>query len=168
MDKRTSNGAQTRAAGGSTGERSASHTIELRLPSRLGYEKVAMSAAASVAHLMGFCDERVEDLKTAVAEACINAMEHGNRFDDSLSVGVILSMDAGSLEVKVTDTGEGPSRSGSETAAAHDIDKKMHEQEEARGMGMFLIQALVDEAEWVSSPPAGSYARMVIHLRPER
>lgn len=168
MDKRTSNGAQTRAAGGSTGERSASHTIELRLPSRLGYEKVAMSAAASVAHLMGFCDERVEDLKTAVAEACINAMEHGNRFDDSLSVGVVLSMDAGSLEVKVTDTGEGPSRSGSETAAAPDIDKKMHEQEEARGMGMFLIQALVDEAEWVSSPPAGSYARMVIHLRPER
>ena len=31
-------------------------------------------------------------------------------------------------------------------------------------MGMFLIQALVDEVEWVSSPPAGSYARMVIHL----
>jgi hypothetical protein len=31
-------------------------------------------------------------------------------------------------------------------------------------MGMFLIQALVDEAEWVSSPPEGSYARMVIHL----
>jgi serine/threonine-protein kinase RsbW len=29
---------------------------------------------------------------------------------------------------------------------------------------MFLIQALVDEAEWVSSPPAGSYARMVIRL----
>ncbi|MFP5232247.1 MAG: ATP-binding protein [Acidobacteriota bacterium] len=168
MDKRTSSDAQTPAAGGATGKRSASHTIELRLPSRLGYEKVAMSAAASVAHLMGFCDERVEDLKTAVAEACINAMEHGNKLDDSLSVGVILSMDAGSLEVKVTDTGEGPSRSGSETPAAPDIDKKMHEQEEARGMGMFLIQALVDEAEWVSSPPAGSYARMVIHLRPDR
>jgi len=31
-------------------------------------------------------------------------------------------------------------------------------------MGMFLIQALVDEAEWVSDPPEGSYARMVIHL----
>ena len=38
-------------------------------------------------------------------------------------------------------------------------------EEAARGMGMFLIQALVDEAEWVSSPPSGSYARMVIHLR---
>jgi serine/threonine-protein kinase RsbW len=136
-------------------------SIELRLPSRMGYEKVAMNTAASVAKLMGFSDERVEDLKTAVAEACINAIEHGNKLDDALTVGVILSMDEDSLEVKVTDTGDGPHG----VHAAPDIDKKMHGEEDARGMGMFLIQALVDEAEWVSSPPSGSYARMVIHLR---
>jgi serine/threonine-protein kinase RsbW len=111
---------------------------------------------------MGFSEERVEDLKTAVAEACINAMEHGNKLDDSLSVGVILSMDANSLEVKVTDRGEGPQSK----ADAPDIHKKMQEEEDARGMGMFLIQALVDEVEWVSSPPSGSYARMVIRLSP--
>lgn len=138
----------------------SSSNIELRLPSRLGYEKVAMNTAASVARLMGFSEERVEDLKTAVAEACINAMEHGNKLDDSLSVGVILSMDANSLEVKVTDKGEGPQSKKD----APDIDKKMQEEEDARGMGMFLIQALVDEVEWVSSPASGSYARMVIHL----
>jgi len=28
---------------------------------------------------MGFSEDRIEDLKTAVAEACINAMEHGAR-----------------------------------------------------------------------------------------
>jgi serine/threonine-protein kinase RsbW len=135
-------------------------SIELRLPSRLGYEKVAMNTAASVAKLMGFADERVEDLKTAVAEACINAIEHGNKLDDSLTVGVFLSMDEDSLEVKVTDTGDGPHGA----RKTPDIDKKMHGEEDARGMGMFLIQALVDEAEWVSAPPAGSYARMVIRL----
>ena len=135
-------------------------SIELRLPSRLGYEKVAMHTAASVAQLMGFSDERVDDLKTAVAEACINAMEHGNKLDESLSVGVVLSMDADSLEVKVSDNGDGPQTK----TDAPDIDKKMIGEEDARGMGMFLIQALVDEAEWVSSPPSGSYARMVIRL----
>jgi serine/threonine-protein kinase RsbW len=138
-------------------------SIELRLPSRLGFEKVAMNTAASVAHLMGFADERIEDLKTAVAEACINAMEHGNKLDETLSVGVILLMGSDALEVKVLDTGKGPQ---GHTHAAPDIDKKMHEQEEARGMGMFLIESLVDEVEWVSSPPAGSYARMVIRLHP--
>ena len=44
----------------------------------------------------------------------------------------------------MTDTGEGPHNA----VSTPDIDRKMHEQEEARGMGMFLIQALVDEAEW--------------------
>jgi serine/threonine-protein kinase RsbW len=62
--------------------------------------------------------------------------------------------------VKVLDTGAG----AQQRTAAPDIDRKMHEEEEARGMGMFLIQSLVDEAEWVSSPRTGSYARMVIHL----
>jgi serine/threonine-protein kinase RsbW len=54
-----------------------SANVEVRLPSRLGYEKGAMSTAASVAKLMGFREDRIEDLKTAVAEACINAIEHG-------------------------------------------------------------------------------------------
>jgi serine/threonine-protein kinase RsbW len=71
-------------------------------------------------------------------------------------------MDADSLEVKVHDTGSGPQGH----AAAPDIDRKMHEEEGARGMGMFLIESLVDEVEWVSSPCSGSYARMVIRLHP--
>ena len=138
-------------------------SIELRLPSRLGYEKVAMDTAASVAHLMGFGSDRIEDLKTAVSEACINAMEHGNKLDEALSVSVILSMDADTLEVKVLDNGDGPKGH----TVRPDIDKKMHEEEAARGMGMFLIESLVDEVEWVSSPPRGSYARMIIRLHPE-
>ena len=136
------------------------NSIELRLPSRLGFEKIAMSTASSVAKLMGFAPERIEDLKTAIAEACINAMEHGNKLDESLIVVVILSMDETSLEVKVLDMGTGPPG----VVHAPNMDKKMHGEEPSRGMGMFLIQALVDEAEWVSSPPSGSYARLVIRL----
>ena len=139
-------------------------SIELQLPSRLGFEKIAMNTAASVARLMGFEDDRIEDLKTAIAEACINAMEHGNKLDETLSVGVVLSMRPDALEVKVVDNGSGPQGQ----VATPDIDKKMHEEEEARGMGMFLIESLVDEVEWVSSKPTGSYARMVIRLNPTR
>ena len=110
--------------------------IELRLPSKLGYEKVAMNTAASVARLMGFSEERVEDLKTAVSEACINAMEHGNKMDASLSVGVVLSIIEDSLEVKVTDKGDGPQHK----TPAPDIDKKMMGDEEARGMGIWSMK----------------------------
>jgi serine/threonine-protein kinase RsbW len=136
-------------------------TVEVRLPSRLGYEKVAMSTAASVAKLMGFREERIDDLKTAVSEACINAIEHGNRLNEKLSVGVVLSAGTDALEIKVMDDGKGmkslPTRP--------DIDRKMHGEEDPRGMGMFLIQALVDEAEWVvGTNGKGSYVRLVIRL----
>ena len=136
-------------------------TVEVRLPSRLGFEKVAMSTAASVAKLMGFREERIEDLKTAIAEACINAIEHGNRLNEKLSVGVVLSAGADALEIKVMDDGKGIKA----TPHKPDIDRKMHGEDDPRGMGMFLIQALVDEAEWVvGSNGKGSYVRLVIRL----
>lgn len=137
-----------------------SSSIELQLPSRLGFEKIPMNTAASVAKIMGFADERIEDLKTAVAEACINAIEHGNKMNETLLVVVTLSILPDSLEVRVLDTGPGPKF----PVEVPDIDKKMHEEQRSRGMGMFLIEALVDEAEWVSSPSSGSYARLVIRL----
>jgi serine/threonine-protein kinase RsbW len=136
-------------------------TVEVRLPSRLGFEKVAMGTAASVARLMGFSEDRVEDLKTAIAEACINAMEHGNKFDESLPVGVVLTMSDATLEVKVVDKGPGPDR----PIPLPDIDRKMHGDEPPRGLGMFLIQSLVDEVEWVrGAADGGSYMRLVIRL----
>jgi serine/threonine-protein kinase RsbW len=136
-------------------------SVEVRLPSRLGYEKVAMSTAAAVAKLVGLRPDRIEDLKTAVAEACINAIEHGNRLNEKLSVGVILSASDDVLEVKVIDDGKGMKTH----PAKPDIDRKMHGEEDPRGMGMFLIQALVDEAEWVAGIDGkSSYVRLVIRL----
>jgi serine/threonine-protein kinase RsbW len=138
--------------------------VEVRLPSRLGFEKVAMGTAESVARLMGFPENRIEDLKTAIAEACINAMEHGNQLNDKLSVGVVLSATENQLEVKVMDNGTGILKQPPKP----DIDRKMHGEEDPRGMGMFLIQALVDEVEWVSTSEGnGSYIRLVIKLNKE-
>jgi serine/threonine-protein kinase RsbW len=140
--------------------------VEVRLPSRLGFEKVAMSTAASMAKLMGFSEDRIEDLKTAIAEACINAMEHGNKMNASIPVSVVLSMKHDELEVKVMDNGSGMEA----PAPPPDIDRKMAGEEETRGMGMFLIQALVDEAEWVSATADGeeqSFVRLVIRTNKE-
>ena len=64
----------------------------------------------------------------------------------------------------MVDTGTGPEAN----VPAPDIDRKMHEEEHPRGMGMFLIQALVDEAEWVvGTDGRSSYVRLVIRLDKE-
>ena len=113
-----------------------------------------MSTAAAVAKLMGFREDRVEDLKTAVAEACINAIEHGNRLNEGLSVGVVLSRRRG----RTGSEGDRRRQGHEPLPPKPDIDRKIHGEEDPRGMGMFLIQALVDEAEWVT----GSKARAVM------
>ena len=138
--------------------------VEVRLPSTLGYEKIAMSTAASMAALMGFSSERIEDLKTAVAEACINAIEHGNQLHDELTVGVVLSTTAEALEVTVIDQGSGCAQSPEQP----DIHRKMSGEQDTRGMGMFLIESLVDEVEWHKEDTGKGVVRLVIHLGKEK
>jgi len=133
--------------------------VELHIPSIPGAEKVAMERAAEVARAMGFSDDRVEDLKTAVAEACINAMEHGNKMDANTKVGVTLTVTEKNLQVDVRDQGKGVGE-----VAAPDIDEKMEEKENARGWGIFLIRGLMDEVQFGSSPEGGGVVRMIIHL----
>src|ERR1700742_667339 len=112
--------------------------VELRVPSRMGYEKVAMGTAASVAKLMGFPDDRIEDLKTAIAEACINAIEHGNQMNENLSVGVTLAAHDDTLEVKVLDDGGGISK----TPPKPDIARKIRGEEKKHRGGVCVFAVL--------------------------
>src|SRR5215467_12544249 len=108
--------------------------VEIFLPSTLGYEKVARSAAEAVAEEMGFSTDRIEDLKTAVAEACMNAIEHGNQEDKTTSVTVLLTAAPQRLEVKVADEGLTPMPDEFPTPGRPDTDN--------RGWGMFFIEQL--------------------------
>ncbi|RMD85640.1 MAG: ATP-binding protein [Calditrichaeota bacterium] len=136
------------------------NVIELHLPSIIGYEKVAMESVAAVARIMGFHQNRIEDLKTAVAEACINAMEHGNRFKTNTRVLVTLKMDKQCLEVNVKDQGKGLQQ----PLKTPHLEKQIEGKEDVRGWGIFLIKNLVDEVEFKKIPRGGCVTRMVIHL----
>ena len=81
--------------------------VELQLPSTLGSEKTAIEEAVTIATKMGFSKDRIEDLKTALAEACINAIEHGNKFDINSKVGITIASDDTALEVTIHDEGDG-------------------------------------------------------------
>ena len=137
-------------------------TIELHIPSAFGYEKVAMEQVAAVARRMGFSDDRVEDLKTAVAEACLNAIEHGNNLNTTFRVGIELLADVSKLQISVSDQGEGIS-----AVPAPDIDAKIEGKESPRGWGIFLIRNLVDEVQFDAKAGGGHEIRMLIHLERE-
>ncbi len=132
--------------------------VEIFLPSTLGYEKVARNAAEAVAEEMGFSPDRIEDLKTAVAEACMNAIEHGNQEDRTTSVTVLLTAAPQQLEIKVSDEGLKPIPDTFPAPGTPNAD--------SRGWGMFFITQLVDEVEVTRLPKGGNVVRMVIYLTP--
>ncbi len=136
--------------------------IELRLPSRLGYEKVAMDAASSLARRMGFELERVEALRTAVSEAVTNAIEHGNAHDAAMRVMVMLTVRPDGLVISVADQGR-KQLDQDQTAMTPRIEDSF-DKEDKGGWGIWLIRELMDEVEFTTAPSGGNQVRMVIHL----
>lgn len=135
--------------------------IEFHLPSRSGSEREAADRAATVAREMGFSGERVEDLRTAVAEACMNAIEHGNLFAERVLIGVTLTVGEAGLQVDIHDQG-----SGIGPVPKPDIDRKIEGLERTRGLGIFLIKNLMNEVSFEIKPEGGNVVRMVIYLEP--
>jgi serine phosphatase RsbU (regulator of sigma subunit)/anti-sigma regulatory factor (Ser/Thr protein kinase) len=128
-----------------------SEPVEFDIPSGPGNERVAMER---VAELVGdwLPAPRLEKLKTAVAEATMNAMEHGNQYDPDKPARLKLFLDetatstgsvrVASVRVTITDQGGGQP---SPAAATPDLAAKLAGEQSPRGWGLFLIKAMVDE-----------------------
>lgn len=124
--------------------------IELSIPSDLVFERVVRASANEIAQALKFPEERIEDLKLAVSEAVTNAIEHGNEKVASKLVEVVFVLDKQrkKLEIRVSDQGGG--------IDVIDPTPKYVEDENLeigmlRGFGMYLIGALADDWEVVSS-----------------
>jgi serine/threonine-protein kinase RsbW len=117
---------------------------KLSVPSEPGNERQAMEAVASAIGYLGLTQQRLERLKTAVAEATMNAMEHGNYYRAELPVLIEVSASDTQLSVKITDEGSGPPVFHAETP---DLQAKLEGKQSPRGWGLFLIKNMVDDME---------------------
>ena len=117
---------------------------EFELPSEQGGEREAMRRVTLVAEGVGLDSPRLERLGTAVAEATMNAMEHGNGYDRDLPVSVRVLHSSDRLRVLVSDAGAGGEPT---TPEAPDLEAKLEGRQKPRGWGLFLIEKLVDKAQ---------------------
>ena len=136
-------------------------TVEVSLPNKSGYERIAMECSASFAKIVGFMQERIEDLKTAVSEACLNAIEHGNKGRPDARVLVTMDFKDDAFIVSVMDQGDGIP----ELPGEPDIESKIENLEAPEGLGTFLIKQLTDQVEFNEKTDGGHVVRMVIKLR---
>ena len=139
---------------------------ELTVPSQPGNERIAMEQVTEAVEGLHLPGKRLDQLKTAVAEATMNAMEHGNHYlpDRPVSIKVLASQAA--LSVRITDHGGTrilPSESGIEVP---DIEAKLAELQTPRGWGLFLIKHMVDEMN-ISSDESHHTVELIMYLKGE-
>ena len=139
-----------------------SRVVELKIPSELGYEKIAREAVATVAKRLGFDGEQIADIKLAIAEACTNAISYGGQADKRTKIVVVLTADEDKLDILVKDPGfSGPPPT---EVVPPDIEAMMQGKRKFGGMGLYIIQELMDEAEFIpADDEAGNQFHMVIY-----
>jgi serine phosphatase RsbU (regulator of sigma subunit)/anti-sigma regulatory factor (Ser/Thr protein kinase) len=121
---------------------------EWTIPSVPGNERQAMEQIAQAVQELHLPAKSLEHLKTAVAEATMNAMEHGNHYQPDVPVIIQVQAAATTLRVRISDQGEGPAVIEAETP---DLEAKLAELQTPRGWGLFLIKNLVDEMNIINN-----------------
>src|SRR5690625_151409 len=121
--------------------------IEMKVPAKPEYVGVIRLSVSGVANRMGFNYEEIEDLKVAVAEAVTNVVEHAYKDNESGEVTVGIGVYEKRLEIMVADRGGSfdLKEVKSKIGPYHASDRVETLQE--GGLGLFLINALMDKVE---------------------
>lgn len=135
--------------------------VQLILPSELGYERIAMACSASMAKMHGFSEDRIADLKTIVAEAAINAMQHGNLWNPESRVTIKIGVVGDSIHISVVDEGDGFRGE----VADPDIERIIEAGGPAVGFGLFLMRKLSDQIEFERISGGGHVVRMALRMQ---
>jgi len=119
--------------------------VTLRLPMVPDMEIEASEAATSMAETIGMSPDKIDEIRMAVVEACINAFEHSNAGNGELllSVAVMGKKEPQKIRITVRDTGIGfvPENVKKPTLA----DKLKAKRK--RGWGLTIMRGLMDEVE---------------------
>ena len=139
----------------------AGPAIELEIPARAEFVALARLVVSALASTdAGLPDDRVDDLKIAVSEACTNAIEAHDAMATHERVVVRCRADDRRLEVEIEDRGGGFDPGGlPDRPPLADPGRLKFD----RGLGIPLIRTLVDEVEF--SPAVGGTAVRIVMWR---
>jgi serine phosphatase RsbU (regulator of sigma subunit)/anti-sigma regulatory factor (Ser/Thr protein kinase) len=135
--------------------------LAISIPSEPGNEKQAMEQVATAVQGIGLAPSRLERLKTAVAEAVMNAMEHGNHYHPDKPVQIEVVVSTGKLVVHIADFGGRIDVPDPETP---DLEAKLEGLQSPRGWGLFLIKNMVDEMN-VRQDATNQTLELVLYLK---
>lgn len=120
--------------------------VHLTIPIAPEMEIAAMAQVAALGEWMEMGRDKIDEVKMAVAEACINAFEHSETPDRKVEIEFRIGTESDAngrpyLEVDVSDSGRGFDPSRLETP---EISAKLRSRRK-RGWGIKIIESLMDD-----------------------
>ncbi len=131
-----------------TTETAGERLVQLRLPARPDRLKLIRSVVRDAALLSGCSESCTDDVVIAVNEACMNVIEHGYRRDPDGEMIVELSVEGEALVVWLTDFAP--------PVEPERIKPRPIDELRPGGLGTHFINECMDEAGYVTPPPAGT------------
>ena len=125
-----------------SGNREDNLITAFTIPSRPGNERPAAAQLLQALTPFNLPETRLKRLETAVAEATMNAMEHGNQYQEEKPVLIRLFANQEQFTIHITDHGSNTPISQSATP---NLEAKLAGEQSPRGWGLFLIKNMVDE-----------------------
>jgi serine/threonine-protein kinase RsbW len=140
---------------------SVERTFQLHVPSSTENLSMIRDFVGSIGQRAGMDDADIGKLALAVDEACANVIEHAYGSDSTREVTVKAKVDAEAVQIEIVDTGRGfdPKR-----VEQPDLEQLISKRKSG-GLGMRLIQTLMDEVQYEIVPGEKNELRMMKKLR---
>lgn len=127
-------------------------SIKMEISANPEYVGIIRLTTSGIANKVGFSIDDIEDMKVAVSEACTNAIKHSS--DDRFYITFNI-LDNG-LNIEIKDNGIG--------CNIDLLGKPDLENPKENGLGIFIIQTLMDEVSIESSDNKGTIIKMTKYL----
>ncbi len=133
---------------------------QLRIPSQTDNLELIREFVARLAVKVGFNDEDVNKIELAIDEACTNVIKHAYTKTEKKTIDIAIKLVYNKFIVIVTDTGKG---FDIKKIIAPDMKKYLAEMR-VGGLGLYLMQSLMDEVDFDIKPGIRNQVKMVKYL----
>ena len=130
-----------------------SRAVDLKIPIVPEMELTATQTAEAVAKFMKLDPDKIEEIKLALVEACINAFEHSQSKDGRIGINFEIGVDQ--LTIHISDRGQ-----GFDLKEVQEELRQRHEHGKHRGWGLAIMKGLMDEVQ-IESTDRGTTITMV-------
>jgi serine/threonine-protein kinase RsbW len=129
--------------------------IEMSIGSALEYLDLVQTLTDCVTRFMGFDEDTAHWIGMSVRESVTNAIQHGNKLDQSKKVDIRFDVASDRLEISVKDQGTG--------FQVNDLPNPLDPENllKPSGRGIFYIRSFMDEVEFRPLSQGGMEVHMV-------